>query len=102
MTYIDSDGVEQLAGVWGRAAESLRAQGDKVRSCELRAETFGSHYADQMADVGPAVERLAGLMTHGGARCDDYRDKLRMTSGAITGTDDRNASGLGGDASRQS
>ncbi|MFA4081511.1 hypothetical protein ONA92_07350 [Mycobacteroides salmoniphilum] len=101
MTYIDSDGVEKLAGVWGRAAEGLRAQGDKVRSCELRAETFGSHYAEQMADVGPAVERLAGLMTHGGARCDDYRDKLRMTSDAITGTDARTASGLGGNPSRQ-
>lgn len=102
MTDIDSDGVEQLAGVWGRAAEGLRAQGDKIRSCELRAETFGSHYAEQMADVGPAVERLAGLMTHGGAKCDDYRDKLRMTGTAFIGADERTASGLGGDPSRQS
>ncbi|GAB5904006.1 hypothetical protein BKG83_05500 [Mycobacteroides chelonae] len=101
MTYIDSDGVESLAGVWGRAAEGLRAQGDKVRSCELRAETFGSHYADQMADIGPAVERLAGLITSDGARCDDYRDKLRLTSTAFIATDDRTASGLGGDPSRQ-
>lgn len=95
MTYIDSDGVEKLAGVWGRAAEGLRAQGDKVRSCELRAETFGAHYAEQMADIAPAIERLAGLMTTGGAHCDDYRDKLRMTSSAITGSDARTASQLG-------
>lgn len=102
MVYVDSDGVERLAGVWGRAAEGLRVQGDAIRSCEMKAETFGSHYADQMAEIGPAIERLAGLMTSGGASCDDYRNKLRMTSAALTGTDDRTASGLGGDPSRQS
>lgn len=94
MVYVDSDGVEDLGAVWGRAAEGLRAQGDKVRSCEMKAETFGAHYADQMAGVGPAVERLAGLMTTGGANCDSYRDKLRNTRDVLTGVDEATASGL--------
>ncbi|WP_146190921.1 hypothetical protein [Mycobacteroides abscessus] len=57
--YLDRDGVTELAGKWGRAAEGLGKAAEHVRSTEMNAQSFGAEHAEQMASVRQRLDQLA-------------------------------------------
>lgn len=93
--FIDPDGVEKIAGLWGTAAEGLRTQRDALKALEMRAETFGVHYGDRMTEIGPAMQRLAGRMHDWSVRFDDYHDQLHGVINGFGGVDTSGAAQIG-------
>ncbi|AMU19476.1 type VII secretion target [Mycobacteroides abscessus] len=92
--YLDRDGVTELAGKWGRAAEGLAKAAEHVRSTEMNAQSFGAEHAEQMASVRQRLDQLADNMRDWGGYVGDYRGKLRAAVDAFTEVDAASAQGM--------
>lgn len=92
--YLDRDGVTELAGKWGRAAEGLGKAAEHVRSMEMNAQSFGAEHAEQMASVRQRLDQLADNMRDWGLYVGDYRGKLRAAVDAFTEVDAASAQGV--------
>ncbi|MCU8694544.1 type VII secretion target [Mycobacteroides abscessus] len=92
--YLDRDGVTELAGKWGRAAEGLGKAAEHVRSTEMNAQSFGAEHAEQMVSVRQRLDQLADNMRDWGRYVGDYRGKLRAAVDAFTEVDAASAQGV--------
>ncbi|WP_078324175.1 type VII secretion target [Mycobacteroides salmoniphilum] len=92
--YLDTEGVTELAGKWGRAAEGLGKAAEHVRSTEMNAQSFGAEHAEQMASVRQRLDQLADNMRDWGGYVGGYRGKLHAAVDAFTEVDAGGARGI--------